>query len=195
LRTSLNLRRTILLLSALMLTDCGTSPKTHYFILTAVPGEPQAGTVAAPVTVASVHVPASLDRQEMVHLTGATTVEVRDQDRWTATLGDMARTVLSEDLMMRLPPQGLVLPDAPAPPKTKDIVVTITQFAPTADSVTMLQGSWTLLQNGRPSPLVEQDIDLKVKGSARDGNGQAAAMSQLLGQLADHIAAELARPP
>jgi uncharacterized lipoprotein YmbA len=42
-------------------------------------------------------------------------LEVSQQDRWTAPLGDMTRNVLSQDLASRLPNGAIIPPDAPLP--------------------------------------------------------------------------------
>jgi uncharacterized lipoprotein YmbA len=190
----MRLRRTLLFLATLALTDCGTSPKTHYFTLSAAPGTDQKRfSISAPVTVAAVHVPLSLNRPELVRLTSANAVDISERDRWTAPLGDMMRGVLSQDLMSRLPQDKIVLPDVPAPPHTAQIVVSIIQFAPDASGIVTLDGSWSLLEGG-DRPVLLRDVTLKSGTVARDAEGQAAAMSELVGELASRIAATLGKP-
>lgn len=189
------LRRIIFLLTALVLANCGTSPKTHYFTLTAVPGsEQEKASISSPVAVAAVHVPPSLDRRELVRRTGANTVDISDQDRWTAPLGEMIRRVLSQDLATRLPTEKVVLPDSPSPPHTAQIVVTIAEFGPDANGRTTLDGSWSLLEGGRANPVLRRNVTLETSSSAGAGS-QATAMSELLGQLATRITATLAEAP
>jgi len=188
----MRLRRWVPLLLALTLADCGTSPKTHYFTLASVPpSEPAKASIAAPVTVAAVHVPPALDRSEMLRRTGANSVEISGQALWTAPLGEMIRRVLSEDLAARLPRGKVVLPDAPAPAHTERIVVAIAQFGPAADGKVALDGSWSLLRSGRDEPALRRDISLTAAAAA-DPAGEAAAMSRLLGQVATRIADTLA---
>lgn len=187
----MRLRRPILVLAALVLANCGTSPKTHYFTLAAVPAEQENASISSPVTVAAVHVPPSLDRREMVRRTGENTVDISNQDRWTAPLGDMIRGVLSHDLEMRLPQDKVVPPDAPPPPKTAQIVVSLDQFGPVGNGKAALHGSWSLLEGDRGRSVLRRDVALEVSSSARSGDAEAAAMSELLGQLATRIAATL----
>ncbi len=190
-------RIALFLLAAALLTGCGSSPKTSYFTLTAVPAtERPAAAIPSPVTVAAVNVPAALDRREIVRSTGVNSVDVSSQERWVAPLGDMARRVLSEDLAARLPKDKLVLPDAPSPQQTASIVVSIAEFGPDASGAIVLDGSWSLVksgQNDQDVPKLRRDIALKTRVSAEGASGQAAGMSQLLGQLASQIAAALAR--
>ncbi len=187
----MRLRRALWLLVALAATSCGTSPETHYFTLAAVPGTAQdKASISSPVTVVAVHVPPSLDRRELVRRTGANTVDISDQDRWTAPLGDMIQRVLSEDLAARLSKDMVILPDSPSPPHTAQIVVTIAEFGPDANGRTTLGGSWSLLRGDHTDPVLRRDVTLATRSSASAG-GEATAMSDLLGQLATHIAATL----
>lgn len=188
----MNPRTTIVPLILLVLANCGSSPKTHYFALAVMPGTArEKGSIGYTVTVAAVHLPPSLDRREMVSQTGDTTVEINDQDRWAAPLDEMVRNVLSQDLLDRLPRDKVVLPEAPAPPKTTQIVVVISQFGPEARSGVTLAGSWSLLDGARSKPLLRRNMTLVSNSPTEDGVSKAAAMSQLLGQLAGQIASAL----
>lgn len=189
----MRLRIALLGFTTLALASCGTSPKTHYFTLDTVPGTETVAAIAQPVTVAAVHVPPALDRREMMRRTGANTVEVSGQDRWTAPLGEMTRRVLSRDLAKRLPPGKLIPPGAPAPPHVAEIVVSIADFGPDGTGKVRLDGSWSLLQGGRGQVALRRDIALAIDSSAAGGADEAAAMSRLLGRLATKIAEALAQ--
>ena len=188
----MNTRTAIVPLILLVLANCGSSPKTHYFALTVMPGTArEKGFIPYPVTVAAVHVPPSLDRREMVRQTGETTVDINDQDRWAAPLDEMVRNVLSQNLLDRLPRDKVVLPEAPAPPKTARIIVSISQFGPDARGGVALAGSWSLLDDVRSEPLLRRNMTLESNSPAENGASQAAAMSHLLAQLANQIALTL----
>jgi uncharacterized protein len=184
-------RRPIIALAALLLANCGSSPKTQYFTLAPVPASEQKAAIRSPVTVAAVHVPPALDRQEMVRQAGANRVDIREEDRWTAPLGDMIREVLARDLAARLPEDKIIVPEAPAPPHTAQIVVSLVQFGPDATGKVVLDGDWSLLDGDRQKLLLRHSVALETAVSGRGADGQAAAMSQLVGQLAQHIAATL----
>ncbi len=185
-------RHLIFICLALSLTNCGSSPKTHFFTLSAKPpsgGQP--APISLPVTVAAVHVPPSLDRREMARGTGGNAVDVDEQDRWTAPLGDMVRRVLSEDLAERISKERIILPDAPAPRDTGQIVLSISEYGPTGGAV-KLDGSWSLLSSNQKL-ILRRDVALQTPSPAPDANGQAAAMSELLGQLASDVTDALTR--
>jgi uncharacterized lipoprotein YmbA len=189
-------RRHAVFLCALLLASCGSSPKTHYFTLAAVndPREHEL-PVASPVMVAEVHLPRSLDRREMVRRTGENTVEISDQDRWSAPFGDMIQRVLSEDLAARLPSEKVVPPGLPPPPLTERIVVAITQFGPDRGRRMRLDGSWSLLKGPQGTPVLQRQFALETESKSDGADGDAAAMSELLAELASSIAATLAQRP
>jgi uncharacterized protein len=187
------MRNLATLLLPLLIAACGTSPKTHYFTLsTAAPTAAEAKpAIAAPVRVASVNLPAGLDRRGMVRRTGPNTVEISDQDRWAAPLDDMTRRVLSQDLANRLPDGKVVLPDAPSPPHTAGIVVAVAQFGPDGRGDIVLDGSWSLLKGEQPA--LHHDVALTAAPSGSGAEAEAAGMSELLDRLAAEIASSLAR--
>lgn len=177
-----------------LLSGCATSPKTDYFALSvAKPADGPALSVASPVQVAAVHIPPSLDRRQMVRYTQANAVRVSGRDRWSAPLGEMTRQVLSQDLAERLPKGSVILPDAPAPSGTAQIVVTLDRFGADAAGRVALGGSWTLLEGTPPKPVLERDVRIngaQVQGS--DADAVAGEMSRLLGELATRMASTIA---
>lgn len=179
------------LAGALTLCACGSSPPTRFYVL-----EPVASATAraeapagAPVKVAAVHLPEELDRLEMVSGLGPNRIQVRGEDRWAAPLDDMSRRVLTQDLAQRLPPGMLLAAQSPAPRAARLLVVDLQEFGPAGDRV-RLQGSWSLQTPGG-EPLLRRDVELNRSVADADPRAQAAAMSRLLGELADGIAMDL----
>lgn len=187
----MSVRHPIIALAALLLANCGSSPKTQYFTLAPMPASEQRASIPIPVTVAAVHVPPALDRREMVRRTGANSVDIREEDRWTAPLGDMIREVLARDLAARLPQDKVVAPQSPAPPHTAQIVVSLAQFGPDAAGKVALDGDWSLLDGDREKLILRRHVALETAAGDRSADSQAAAMSRLLGQLAQEIATTL----
>ena len=173
----------------LVLGGCGSSPPVEFFALapTAQPGA-QVVSVATPVQIAQVHLPPSLDRKQMVRHTGAYTLEISDQHRWSAPLDEMIRQVLSQDLMELLPPGNVILPHEPAPATTRKIVVNVLEFAPDAQGTVRFEGTWSVIG---PDP-GESPTNRTVKLSEPAGSDTAAqvrSMSRVVERLAEQIAA------
>jgi uncharacterized lipoprotein YmbA len=179
-------RLTTLLL--VFLAGCGSSPKTHFYTLNTAPAATGRHSLSFPVQVSAVHVPPSLDRRQMVSLTDRNEVKISETNQWSAPLDIMARNVLAQNLVTRLPPNRVILPEAPAPLGCATLVVTISKFAPEADGEVRFAGSWSLLRGGET--IRERHFELQQPG-AGDAQSTAGVMSALLGELADRIAAGL----
>jgi len=185
--------RWLALALALLLSACGSSPKTQFYTLDAVP--PQAATQAAgsnPVQIAAVHIPPTLDRQEMVRETAPHQLDVSDQNRWGGSLDSLIQRVLTQDLTQRLPAGSVVLPQEPAPPRHGAIVIDILQFDEDASGQVTFDGSWSLTGSDAEKPLASRHLRLSAHATSNSYSDQVAAMSRVLGELSDNIAGELA---
>lgn len=176
-----------------LLSACGSSPKTQFYTLDPVaPQAPRQAAASMPVQVAAVHIPPALDRQEMVRETAPHQLDVSDQNRWGGSLDNMIQRVLTQDLAQRLPPSGVVLPQEPAPAQHDSIVVDILQFDQDATGQVVFDGSWSLTDSASDKPLASHHVRLSARAGSKSFGEQAAAMSQVLGELSDNIAGELA---
>jgi uncharacterized protein len=181
---------------AALLSACGSSPKTQFYTLDPVPPQaPMQAAVPVAVQVAAVHIPPALDRQEMVRETAPHHLDVSDQNRWGGALDDMIQRVLTQDLAQRLPPNAVVLPHEPAPPRHDVIAVDILQFDEDASGAVVFDGSWSLTASDSGKPLASRHLRLSARAEPNSYGDQVAAMSRVLGELSDKIAHELAATP
>ncbi|MGH8202926.1 MAG: PqiC family protein [Steroidobacteraceae bacterium] len=178
-------------LALLTLAGCASSPPTRYFALDPAPPAAPAANQAAgePVKIDAVHLPPALDRDSMVRGESDNQLQISSQDRWAGDLGEMVRRVLTQDLAQRLPSAMVIAPQSPAPPSARGLVVDILTFQPQAGEVE-LDADWTLLQGTQSNPVLRRSARLSAP-AASSAQGQAQAMSTLLGQLADGIAAQI----
>ncbi|MGH6875949.1 MAG: PqiC family protein [Rhizomicrobium sp.] len=185
------MRTAIIILLLVGLAGCGSSPKTSFFALSVAAGADNSrSSIAFPVQLAAVHIPPSLDRNEMVRKLKGQAVSISDTDRWSAPLGEMIRNVLTQDLKARLTEGKVILPNAPAPSGTASLVVTIADFSADADGRVTLGGSWSLLNANTNTPTLHRDFDLHTDaGSGADAI--AGGMSRLVGELANDMASTL----
>ena len=181
----------------LTLAACASSPPTRFFALDPAPsGAPAAApggaghSAAQPVKIDAVHVPPALDRSSMVRGESDNQLEISSQDRWAGDLGEMIRRVLTQDLASRLPGGMVIAPDSPAPPNARGLVIDILTFQPQATGEVVLDADWTLLEGTQSNPVRRRSVHL-TGSAASSAQGEAAAMSTLLGQLADRIAGEI----
>ena len=182
---------------AVLLAACGSSPKTQFYTLDPVPppAARQAAAPPVPVQVMAVHIPPTLDRQEMVRETAPHQLDVSDQNRWGGALDNMVQRVLTQDLAQRLPPSSVVLPQEPAPARHNAIVVDILQFDEDAGGMVVFDGSWSLTASDSDKPLTSRHVRLSAHAASNSYSDQVAAMSKVLGDLSDNIARDLASAP
>jgi uncharacterized lipoprotein YmbA len=174
----------------LTLAACGHSPDTQFLTLDPVPGPPAAGSRGGPVRIPSVQVPPEFDRVEFAHQIGPGQMKVEDFVHWSAPLGMLARNTLILDLAQRLPRGAVLPPDSSAQSNSLRATVAILSFGAAGSDLTMTatyafgpeEGStarprWAELR----TPAGQTPVEI------------ARALSTLLGQLADRMAADL--PP
>ncbi|MGH6993810.1 MAG: PqiC family protein [Caulobacteraceae bacterium] len=183
------MRRIAVIASLLALAACGHSPPTRFFTLS--PVGPENGPARAsngPIQLDAVHIPAELDRPQMVRQVSANRLEIEEQDRWGAPLGAMMRRTLAQDLLARLPAGAFILPDAPRAGGVRGLVVNILELQ-ASDGRVILQASWSLIEEGEARPAVTRDVELSAEAGGGPA-GEASAISKVLGSLADRIAKE-----
>ena len=187
-----SLELAVLTLGALTLGACASSPPTRFFTLDAVAPGARAAEVRArtPLKVDAVHIPPALDRTSMVRGLSGNQLEISSQDRWAGDLGETIRRVLTQDLASRLPPGMVIAPDAPPPANARGIVVDILTFQPRGAGEVVLDADWTLLEGSQSHPVLSRSEHLTVT-AASTAQGEAAAMSTLLGHLAQRMAAAI----
>jgi hypothetical protein len=137
--------------------------------------------------VAPVHIPAALERQEIVTERGSNELVLSNRHRWGAPVAEMTRRTLTQDLLQRLPGSEVVLPEQPAPANTREIVVNILRLQSDAAGHVALQGSWSLLPSGSDMPSLMRNFSFAEQASATSYDDQVQAMSRLMGRLADDI--------
>jgi hypothetical protein len=98
-----------------------------------------------PVWIATVIVPKTLDRTQLVRRASANRLDVSENNHWAAPLDDMARRVLSQDLATRLPEGMVIQPGEPLPSgRLRRIAVDLSTFESDLEGHVVLNAQWTL---------------------------------------------------
>lgn len=182
-------------LTLFLCAACSSKP-THFYVLTpTAPAALAPDRPPYPIQVDAVHIPPVLDRPEVVRRDSANGIKLDDRERWAASLGEMSRNVLAEDLRRRLPAGAVLLPNAPTPPAAAALVVDISQFEELPGGEVRLIGSWTLMRGNPAIAVLSRDFSLAQKAQGVTAGAEAAAMSALLAALSDAIARDLAAQP
>ena len=175
-----------------LLVSCGSSPKTHFYTLDAVPsGQVTAGSahIRQPIQVGHVDLPGTLDRLPVVTRASGDRLNVSDQDRWAAPLDELIRRALTQDLRKRLSPGDVLAPGDPSPPNTRTLTLNVQQFMANESGQVEFDVDWALQQKGKPASTRHEMI--QADAGSQNGEAIAAAMSRALSELADRISAAL----
>jgi uncharacterized lipoprotein YmbA len=174
---------------AAALGGCRSAPTRIYTLGPAAPASHIDLYHAPALRVDTLNVPASWDRIEILKLSAAGTLQISDFDHWAAPLAQMARQVLSDDLDQRLPSGSVIYPRLPKPSGALGVNVDILDFHIGA-SQTSMRASWIIAPSGDAPAAKRSAAELRSSMSSEDPAAVAHAWSDLIGQLADRIAAD-----
>jgi uncharacterized lipoprotein YmbA len=186
-------RAALALGTALALGACHSEP-TRIYTLDVIPAARLDGYRAPPLRVDTLSVPAGWDRIEILRPSSEGTLDISDFDHWSAQLAQAARQTLSADLSARLPPGSVIYPRLPKSGGALGVSVDMLQFK-VDGSRASLQASWIITPaTGTPAPASQgtrrSEAVLQDSMTSTQAAAVVHAWSALIGQLADHIAAD-----
>lgn len=180
----------ITLALAFGLAGCAAKSPMTYLVLSPTAGPVYTATGPG-VAVGSVAMPPVLDRSFLMTGSGENVLSINYNAQWAAPLEGMAQTILARDLAARLPDQKVLMPGDDIPGGAKIVSVNVITFLPYQTHV-VLEADW---RAAAATGMAAQGGRVVITtASSATAEGQAQAMSQALGQLADKIAAQLANP-
>jgi uncharacterized protein len=175
------------LCAAMTLVACGSAPTRVYTLQPVATHGAPARYAGPPIRVAAVHLPAELDRSEIVTELDNGQLRINDLDHWAAPLSKIAQQTLSADLVARLPAGKVAFPRLPASGAAAELRVDILRVS--TGSEARMQASWQLTLEHQPERSGVVDLQDTPKGAADE---VATRLSTLLARLADAIAKDLA---
>jgi uncharacterized lipoprotein YmbA len=176
---------------AVTLDACHSAPTRIYSLDPAMPAT-RIDTYQAPaLRVDTLNVPASWDRIEILGLSAAGKLEISDFDHWSAPLTQIARQTLSDDLDQRLPSGSVIYPRLPKPEGALGINVDILEFTVVASQASM-RASWFIVPTGGSQSAKRSVASLQESMNSTEPAAVVHAWSELIGQMADRIAADAA---
>jgi uncharacterized lipoprotein YmbA len=185
-----NARRAIAAAAALTLGACHSAPTRIYGIDAAVPANRIDVYQAPALRVDTLSVPASWDRIEILTISSGK-LQINDFDHWSAPLARIARHALSDDLDRRLPSGSVIYPRLPKTGDALGVDVDILEFT-VAGSMASMRASWLITPTGASQSAKRGVASLQTGVGSADPAGMARAWSELIGRLADRIAADAA---
>ena len=176
---------------AVTLGACHSAPTRIYSLDPAVPAMRIDSYQAPALRVDTLNVPASWDRIEILKLSAAGKLQISDFDHWSAPLAQIARQTLSDDLDQRLPSGSVIYPRLPKSNAALGINVDILEFTVVASQASM-RASWLIVPAVGSQSAKRSVASLQGPMTNTEPAAVAHAWSELIGQLADRIAADAA---
>ena len=193
----LYLTRLCLVLQMAVLAGCGTSQPTRYYLLSA--GAPDAAGVSVrpelTIGVGPVILPPYLDRRELVSRAGSNELNVAVYDQWAEPLEENFGRVVREDLGQRLATDRIIRLPLKRSLRSAlvmdyQVAIAVRQFEKTPDGSVVLIARWIVMDNDK-NELALRRSRYSQTPAGDDYAAQAAAQSQVLGQLSEEIAATI----
>jgi hypothetical protein len=187
----MNLKKNLLLVLALLLTACGTSPRTNYFVLntaaTTMPGSAYPITIGiGPVTIAEY-----LDREAIV-TRADNTLLVDELNRWGEPLAPGVTRVVMEELSSLLGSSLVAFPwRADEAPELR-ITLSILELNRQQQSAN-LKAAWSLIETGTGEKLHRAIENFEQPLTGPGYNQLVDAYSQLLQLLSQSIASYISQ--
>ena len=185
--------RHIFIISLLvLLTACGTSPKTNFYILQAQQASALTSTDISQgpaIGLWEVKLPDFLDRSQIVTRTGQFEIDVADFHWWAGSLKKNVTLVLASELSQRLQTDQVVIsPWAHHHKNDYQIKVYLERFDGTLGGEVELRGVWSLLDATGRKELSSEGFAFKAKAADKTYKEMVAALSQLTMKLAEQMA-------
>jgi uncharacterized lipoprotein YmbA len=177
--------------AAVTIGACHSAPTRIYGLDPVAPATRIAAYQAPALRIDTLNVPAGWDRTEILELAADGKLQLSDFDHWSAPLAQIARQTLSDDLDQRLPPGSVIYPRLPKPVEALGIDVDILEFSLSASQASM-QASWLIVPALGAQSTKRNVASLHGALTSTAPAAVARAWSELIGQLADHIAADAA---
>jgi uncharacterized protein len=177
-------------LLALLLISCQSAPTRIYTLYAVAPAAPVSRYAGPAIRVDAVHVPAALDRIEVVSDIAPGELKVSDLDHWSAPLGQVAKQVLSADMVARLPSGRVIFPHLAKSDGAVGVSVDILDFEAGKNGA-YLEASWIMTPTSPGAATRRGTGRFRGEPSGADATATVHALSTLLAQLADQIVVEL----
>jgi uncharacterized lipoprotein YmbA len=182
-----------LVAGSLVLAVAGcASPDPEFYTLLPMPGT----VTPAPANIIELRrlgLAGYLDRSDLVLKDADYRVQVNSQIRWAEPIGDMMGRVLAEDLGQRLPAStvfgqsGAITADP-----TLRVEIDVQRFDQGEDGRVTLIAEAALESGRQHTPIKTRTIKLEEAPAGAGAASLVATMSNLIGQLADQVAHDIA---
>jgi hypothetical protein len=173
----------------------GPSPRSNYYLLSALPDQEIGHTTTAAgdglsIGIGPVSFPSYLDRQQIVIRTGPNEVSLSEFDRWAEPLKNNFMRVLKEDLAARLGTDTIFI--YPWPPDSDiefQVSAEVTRFDALPGDSTKLDVQWTILRAHDREVILSRKSSYTVELGKSDYKTIVAAQSRTVADFSGEVAA------
>ncbi|RDH82631.1 MAG: hypothetical protein DIZ80_10135 [endosymbiont of Galathealinum brachiosum] len=177
-----------LILLIILMSACGTSPKTHFYLLSSDREINNNATDSVAIGVWKVKLPDIIDRPEIVTRTGPYTINLADFHRWAGGLGSNVSLLIANELSYNLKTGYVdVSPWSTYRNFDYQVKVHIRDFDGELGGESSLEGAYILLNGKGDKKIVEEIFSFKEKVKGEKYNDLAKAMSLLVVDLSNEI--------
>ncbi len=163
------------------------SPDPTFYTLQPVPGTPSRAAIS--IEVRRPGLAGYLDRSDIVLKNASYRLDVNSQLRWAEPLGDMIGRVLAQDLSQRLSGASVFAESGAITEEPQlRLEVDVLTFDPDASGAVVLTAEVALERGTTHQPVATRHVSLTAQPAGQGAANVVAAMSTLLGNLADQIA-------
>jgi len=179
-------------IGVLLLSACGTSPKTNFYMLSAEREVNSYAQDSVSVGVWKVDLPDLIDRPEIVTRTGAYTIELADFHRWAGGLESNVSILIADELSTNLKTGHVdVSPWSSYRNFDYQVKVHVRKFDGELGNESVLEGAFIILNGKGTEKILEQTFTFKEKLKGSEYSDMAEAMSHLVIQLSAKISSSI----
>ncbi len=190
----------MLLIASLLLNACGSTPPSHFYLLTPMSiedssntNETHANNNNAGIGLGPLRFPDYLSRDSIVRYESESRLDIAETRRWAEPLEYNFSRVLAENLSRLLQSNKVLRYPWPAWRKPDyQLVMDVIRFDANVNSEVELIVQWALLQGENKKPLLEKRSHF-VQPGAEDFDSIVKAHSQVLAAFSQEVAAAINR--
>lgn len=180
---------------SLLLSGCGTSPKSQFYILNSIDRDTSAQKLdvqSIVIKVGSVSIPDTLDQEPIVTRIGSNAVHADEYNRWSGDFQDDIQRILGENISILLPASQIVLgQETMLLPIDFQVSINVREFDGKLGGVVTLNANWIVARKDKKETVVAKKSVLQEKTTGTDYKDYVAAQSRLLAKLSQEIADEI----
>jgi len=183
-----------MIMSVLLLSACGTSPKTNFYMLSSERDVESYTQDSVSVGVWKVNLPDLIDRPEIVTRTGVYTIELADFHRWAGGLESNVSLLVADELSHNLKTGHVdVSPWSSYRKFDYQVKVHVRKFDGELGGESILEGAYIVLNGKGNKKILENTFTFKEKLKGTKYSDMAEAMSNLVIQLAEKISSSISK--